>query len=263
METAAEKNNPPAAFKKCHGLLFTGGEGPDPRQIARVMEQAHPAKNSAAAPGTGYAVSGAEDDASGRLLVAAADSGLLLAESGGIIPDWIIGDMDSLAEADPAGLTRLAAYPPEKILRHPADKDFTDTELAFSLLRKKGCGKIWVIGGGGGRLDQLLGIRSLFERDDPPERWLTASDDIRCIGSAVVPSELAVSGHAPLFPVSVFPVGTGPWEAESSGLKWPLAGLPWARDFIAISNVAPAGTFTIKAKQGRFLVMWPYSHKSQ
>ena len=229
------------------GLIFTGGEGPQPQRIKAIMEEAC------------TAVSAAGD----KPLAVAADSGLLLAESAGVSVDWIVGDMDSLAElaesspgkiSGPGFIDRLAAYPPEKILRHPPDKDFTDTELAFFLLRES-CEKIWIIGGGGGRLDQLLGIRSLFERDDPPERWLTSADDIRCIGAAS--SELAVSGNDPLFPVSVFPLGCGPWEAESTGLKWPLAGLPWARDFIAISNVAPTGTFTIKAKQGRFLVMRP------
>ena len=221
------------------GLIFTGGEGPAPQRIIRIMEEAHQA-------------------AGDKPLIVAADSGLLLAETAGVGIDWIIGDMDSLAEHGKSGLNRLDAYPPENIIRHPHDKDFTDTELAFSLLREKNCGTIWIIGGGGGRLDQLFGIRSLFERDDPPERWITAADDIRCIGAVnSLVSELSVSHNSPLCPVSVFPLGCGPWEAESSGLKWPLAGLPWARDFIAISNEAPDGTFTITVRQGRFLVMWP------
>jgi len=221
------------------GLLFTGGEGPEPQHINTIMEEAN-------------AVSG------GELVLVAADSGLLLAQGSGAEVDWIIGDMDSLDEHDKNGLRRLDAYPPERVICHPHDKDFTDTELAFSLLREKNCGTIWIIGGGGGRLDQLFGIRSLFERDDPPERWITAADDIRCIGAVnSLVSELSVSHNSPLCPVSVFPLGCGPWEAESSGLKWPLAGLPWARDFIAISNEAPDGTFTITVRQGRFLVMWP------
>jgi thiamine pyrophosphokinase len=194
----------------------------------------------------------------GEPLIAAADSGLLLAEQAEIQSDWIVGDMDSLE----AELKRLAAYPPEIILRYPPDKDYTDTELAFSLLREKGCECIWIIGGGGGRLDQLLGIRSLFERDDPPGRWITAADDIYCIDAVEYSAECGVSAvlqkrvgfHAP---VAVFPLGVGPWEAESAGLKWPLAGLSWKRDFIAISNEAPGGDFTITALQGRFMVMSP------
>ena len=218
------------------GIIFTGGEGPLPHNIKSIFEEA-------------AAVNGSE------IVTAAADSGLLLAESGGISPGWIVGDMDSLGKDE----GRLGSYADEKILRYPRDKDFTDTELAFSLLREKGCRVIWIIGGGGGRLDQLFGIRSLFERADPPQRWITAVDDIFCIDPLCqnVSGVLSKQFNSAVFPVSVFPLGTGPWEAESSGLKWSLAGLKWGRDFIAISNEAEKGGFTITAKQGRFMVIAP------
>jgi len=185
-------------------------------------------------------------------VIAAADSGLLLAETVKLQPDWIIGDMDSLEPA------RLAACPPEKILRYPHDKDYTDTELALTLLREKNCEKIWIIGGGGGRIDQLFAIRSLFERDYPPERWVTGSEDIYCLQAEGVTSVLDISSdQVPFFPVSVFPLGVGPWEEESSGLKWSLAGLSWNRGFFGISNVAPDGVFSVRVKQGRFMVIIP------
>ena len=237
------------------GLIFTGGEGPLVDQILCIMGEAQ------ILPGN-------------RPVLVAADSGLLLAEKAGLTVDWIIGDMDSLpAEEKGSGVCsqhRLAAYPAEKILKFPEDKDFTDTELAFALLREKNCKRIWIIGGGGGRLDQLFGLRSLFERDDPPERWVTAADDIHCleapplqgckVSGFFIPSELLVSSahKTPLFPVSVFPLGTGPWEAESTGLKWSLSGLSWHRDFIAISNQAPEGNFSIRAIRGRFLTLMPF-----
>jgi thiamine pyrophosphokinase len=57
--------------------------------------------------------------------------------------------------------------------------------------------------------------------------------------------------------VSVLPLGEGPWEAASKGLKWSLSGLPWSRGFIAVSNVALEGVFSVEAKQGRFMVILP------
>jgi thiamine pyrophosphokinase len=217
------------------GIVFTGGEGPQPGAIRGSLTF--------------------------NPLIVAADSGLLLAEDAGFSPDWIIGDMDSV------DTERLAAYAPEKILSFPKDKDYTDTELAISLLRDKGCGPVWIIGGGGGRIAHLFGIRALFERDYPPERWITAAEDIRCIQSQppirlqsqppMLPSvlEFASGSRTPLDPVSVFPLGDGPWEAESTGLTWPLSNLCWSRGFFGLSNEAPEGAFTIRVKQGRFMVI--------
>jgi thiamine pyrophosphokinase len=188
------------------------------------------------------------EGASGRrTILAAADSGLVLAEAAGFRPHWIIGDMDSL---DPA---RLAPYPAEAVLPYPKDKDFTDTELAVSLLREQGCGEVWLIGGGGGRIDHLFAIRSLLERENPPARWITAAEDIRCL-EAPETLHIPVPGTVNL---SVFPLGAGPWQLESSGLKWPLAGLPWDRGFFGISNEALGRDCSIKAEQGRFMVILP------
>jgi thiamine pyrophosphokinase len=154
--------------------------------------------------------------------------------------------MDSLG--DPG---RLRNYPEERILRYPEDKDYTDTELALRLLWDKGCDETWLVGGGGGRLDHLLAIRSLFERDPGPGRWITAADDIR-----IITGDLSLE-ITPGSLVSVFPLGAGPWRAESRGLRWPLEGLPWDPGFFGISNRAGEGRFSIKAVEGRFLVILP------
>jgi thiamine pyrophosphokinase len=164
--------------------------------------------------------------------------------------------MDSLD--DPR---RLEKYPPERVLRYRTDKDYTDTELALSLLREKGCDETWLLGGGGGRLDHLLGIRSLFEREQFPARWLTAHEDVRCVEAGGTSGEASCSELSLEIPagslVSVFPLGTGPWKAESQGLKWPLAGLAWNRGFIGVSNVAETGNFSLRALEGRFMVISP------
>jgi len=188
-----------------------------------------------------------ESEAKNALLIAA-DSGLVHAERAGLKPDWIIGDMDSLNDD-----SRLAAYLPNRVIRFEQDKDYTDTELAFSHAAEQGCDDIWIIGGGGGRIDHLFGIRSLFERDIFPRRWITDTADIHCIckesGISCCPERGAV--------VSVFPLGGGPWEAKSKGLKWQLDGLSWDRGFFGLSNIAEEGRFSINAEQGRFMVILP------
>jgi thiamine pyrophosphokinase len=216
-------------MEKQRGIVFTGGEGPQPQILRRLLD--------------GFA--------EGALLVAA-DSGLLLAEAAGFRPDWIIGDMDSLGGED-----RLVSYPAERVIRHAADKDYTDTELALALLWEQGCDETWIVGGGGGRLDHLLGIRDLFERERFPRRWITAAEDIYCINDC---GGLTLALEPGIL-VSVFPLGGKlgglgkPWRAESMGLKWPLDNVRWERGFYGLSNVAVAPEITINVKQGQFLVI--------
>jgi thiamine pyrophosphokinase len=205
------------------GVAFIGGEGPCPDRRRRLLAETREG-----------------------ILISAADSGLMAAEEAGFRPDWVVGDMDSLD--DPA---RLEKYPPQRVLRYPRDKDYTDTELALSLLWEKGCAETWLLGGGGGRLDHLLGIRSLFERDRFPSRWLTAREDVRAVEA---PGELALE-IPPGGTVSVFPLGPGPWKAESRGLKWGLGALAWNRGFTGLSNVAEDGVFWVRALAGRFMVV--------
>jgi thiamine pyrophosphokinase len=156
--------------------------------------------------------------------------------------------MDSLD--DPR---RLEKYPPEQVLRWPPDKDDTDTELALKLLWEAGCGETWLIGGGGGRLDHLLAISALFEREKAPNRWLTASNDVR----RVIPGESIRLDLPPGSLVSVFPLGTGPWHVVSGSLKWPLNGVSWYRGYAGISNVSTGNPVTIDVAAGRFLVILP------
>jgi len=226
------------------GLIFTGGEGPAPQTIKRIIDTEIKSARTQNA------------------LIVAADSGLNAAENACVRPDWIIGDMDSL---DNCG--KLASYPPQNVIRHKHDKDFTDTELAFSLAKEKGCGEIWIIGGGGGRIDHLFGIKSMFERDDFPARWITSVDDIFCIDAGLKEQGTGIweqgTGKSFIFSVkkdasvAVFPLGDSLWEAKSTGLKWQLDNVKWNRGFFGLSNVALDGNFSITALKGRFMVITP------
>jgi thiamine pyrophosphokinase len=179
--------------------------------------------------------------------VAAADSGLAVAENAGLRPDWVVGDMDSLD--DPG---RLEKYPPERVRLFRADKDFTVTELALACLWEQGCDETWLAGGGGGRIDHIFAIRALFERERPPDRWITGAEDIRCLRPGQTLSLSLPSGSL----VSLFPLAADPWEAESLGLKWPLKGLSWNRGSFGVSNAAE-GDFSIRVIRGRFMVITP------
>lgn len=201
-------------------ILFIGGEGPRSELCKGLIKKGD--------------------------LIIAADSGLLKAEDFGFKPDWIIGDMDSLED-----LSRLSSYPKDIILQYPVDKDYTDTELALQLAWEKGCTDITMVGGGGGRTDHLLAITALFDRPRAPQRWFTETEMILAIENQL---HLSVPKNT-LF--SLFPVGDGPWQAESTGLRWPLSGLQWRRGVFGLSNRTTQSFCEIRVYSGRFLALLP------
>ena len=81
-------------------------------------------------------------------LVIAADSGLRTAESFGVRPSILLGDFDSLGE--PPSLDGV------EILRVPAEKDLTDTQLAVDVALSRGADSIVIIGGLGGAVAECL-----------------------------------------------------------------------------------------------------------
>ena len=85
-------------------------------------------------------------------VVIAADSGLDHATALGFAVDVIVGDLDS---ADPAAVDAAVAAG-TVVERHPEAKDATDLELALLAARTRGCERVVVVGGHGGRLDHFL-----------------------------------------------------------------------------------------------------------
>jgi thiamine pyrophosphokinase len=126
-----------------------------------------------------------------------------------------------------------------------------DTEIALNLLWDKGCDEVTLAGGGGGRLDHLLALRALFDRPRAPRRWVTDTEDTRCVEAGETLTLHPPSGAR----VSVLPAATGPWSATSQGLKWPLNNISIDNGWVGISNIAVSTEVVFTAIDGRFLVM--------
>lgn len=86
-------------------------------------------------------------------LLIAADGGATHCLSAGVIPDLIIGDLDSLSEQN---LNTLIAQGTE-VDRHPTAKNETDLELALLESIARGADQIQVYGALGDRWDMNLG----------------------------------------------------------------------------------------------------------
>ncbi len=202
------------------GLIFTGGKGPPPKKEVFNLIQ----------------------DIS---IVAAADSGLLLAKKFNIKPDFILGDMDSIKNAD----NILKKYPKERVLRYKREKDFTDTELALSFLAEKGCDKTIIIGGCGGRTDHFIGILYLFFREKHPDIWILKKEIVWNVEGIF--SLETKKGEI----VSLFPLSIEGCKMKSSGLKWELDSLDWKPGDTGISNIALGNRIEIEMIKGRLLLI--------
>src|SRR5690606_28039069 len=79
----------------------------------------------------------------GSDLVICADSGIEHAFNMGIMPDLLVGDMDSINHDTLEKANKLG------IARHnfPAEKDSTDTELALDIALAKGASEAILLGG--------------------------------------------------------------------------------------------------------------------
>src|SRR5438552_1988013 len=111
-----------------NALIFANGEIDDGEMVDRALAQA------------------------GDALIVAADGGVRVAEHYNLRVNTVIGDMDSLTDEQHQRLTEQQAT----ILKHPAEKDETDLELALIWAVKQGANWLRLVGATGGRLDQIL-----------------------------------------------------------------------------------------------------------
>jgi thiamine pyrophosphokinase len=175
--------------------------------------------------------------------ILAADSGFDLALQLGLTPDLLVGDLDSVARSE-----ALEAFPAEKIKKFAQEKDETDTEIGFRLLRGMGYTQIILAGGGGGRLDHFLGIVGMFERECPTH-WFTRREHIQ-----IVEKSLRFEGWKGQT-VSLFPLGEGVQGLGSEGLKWSLNGLHWKRGDAGISNLVTHDLGKVSVNEGKLLMI--------
>ena len=225
--------------------------------------------------------------------VIAADSGLEAAMEYGFTPDIILGDMDSLKDAD----SILKNFPAEKIIKHNPYKDFSDTELALDYAYEKIAGSVLdldsysdsaqnttrdffvtLIGGAGGRIDHLLGIFDLFSEEKRPSAWLYNNQVLWFAGQG---SGFEISNLKQNDYISVArPSGSrAGGKINSSGLEWESEhfrkeGMPslsnrisdkaFAADMVdktAFAADMADKKVSIKVEEGNFILILPVTAK--
>ena len=83
----------------------------------------------------------------------AVDGGLAPVKALGLVPDMIVGDLDT---AEPSLVEAFKEFPYIIWDIHAPEKDETDTELALRKAMASGCTHITILGATGGRFDHML-----------------------------------------------------------------------------------------------------------
>lgn len=84
-------------------------------------------------------------------VIYAVDGGLAVAETAGVMPDYLVGDFDT---ANPDLVERYETKC--ETLRHPPEKDATDTELAVEEAIGRGAQELILLGATGSRMDHTI-----------------------------------------------------------------------------------------------------------
>ena len=180
-------------------------------------------------------------------LLIAVDGGMRHMASLGLIPNLIIGDLDS---ANPALMQDYRTQGVE-IRTFPVDKDETDLEIALDASLDLGLESIWVVAALGGRMDQSLGNIFLLTRPD------LANYDIRLVDGLsevfLIRTSASINGEVGER-VSLLPL-SGPADGiHTQGLQFPLENETlYPHKTRGISNRLSSPSATISLQRGLLL----------
>jgi thiamine pyrophosphokinase len=208
-----------------HVVILANGQLPDPQRARRHIQAAD------------------------QLICA--DAGAVHAITLKVIPDVVVGDLDSLSPAHYATLKTAGV----RFEVHPQLKDKTDLELALQLAVAEGATEVDLLGTQGGRLDQALGNVLLLAR---PE-WATVRvrilegdqtawvlrDGQACTIAAAVGDTL-----------SLLPLTSQVHGVTLSGVRWPLRDRTlYLGDTLTLSNVLTQPSARIEVGTGILLIV--------
>ncbi len=180
----------------------------------------------------------------GALLIAA-DRGYLNLTENGYTPELLVGDFDSLGF--------VPAFSP--IIRHPAEKDDTDMELAVQCGLDRGCDTFILYGALGGRLDHTLANLQLLSRLSKAgcRAFIAGSGTA---AASVTDGTLCFNENA-AGTISVFALGERAEGVTLKGLKYPLTdAVLTCDDPLGVSNEFTGLPSSVTVKSGTLTVLW-------
>lgn len=173
----------------------------------------------------------------------------------GILPEIVIGDLDSIGEDTLFELTSADV----EIKQYSEDKDETDLELALRYAVELRPSTVLIVGALGGRLDQTLANLSILTDPTLPGIDIRMDDGVEevffCRAVASKGGQAEVQGR------SGDVVSLVPWNAlvegvATEGLQWPLySETLFPSKSRGISNVMLGNTASVHIQTGLLLIV--------
>ncbi len=185
----------------------------------------------------------------------AVDGGFLYCEMMGLVPDLILGDLDSIGEEGAARLASIHERVPESVIILPAQKDDTDMLAAIRIALEKGCDDFLIYGGMGGRLEHTIAnIQCLqFLKDNGAKGYLMdGTGMVLLVQDETVCFQEGLEGY-----LSLFSMGEQAEGVTLEGLKYPLKDYTVKNSYpIGISNEFLEGQAArVTVKKGTLLII--------
>ncbi|SPH16750.1 hypothetical protein DEA8626_00261 [Defluviimonas aquaemixtae] len=170
----------------------------------------------------------------------AADGGVNVAVAMGLVPEAVIGDLDSASEA------ALSAVPKDQIWP-VKEQDTTDFEKCLARIKAP---VILAVGFAGSRLDHLLAVFAALARYPGCNCVVIGDEDVIFLAPRVLSLDLPAGTRVSLFPL-------GPVTGRSEGLEWPIAGIEFAPDGRIGTSNRVTGPVTLSFDAEKMLVLLP------
>lgn len=175
----------------------------------------------------------------------AADGGANVALAEGLVPELVIGDLDSI-------LPEVRARLPADRLVHVAEQVTTDFEKCLSRINAP-----YVLGLGflGPRIDHTLAVFGAMSRLAGRNCILLGEEDLIFVCPPQIDLALSAGTRVSLFPMA--PVG-----GQSRGLRWPIDGLAFAPTGLGGTSNEATGPVTLAIEAPSMLVILPVERLS-
>lgn len=182
-------------------------------------------------------------------IVIAADAGLRNVERFNITPDYIVGDFDSL-EYIPDGIN---------VIKHPVQKDETDTILAVDVAFEKGFNNFIIYGCLGGRLDQTVASIQTASYITEKSGNAVLIDNETFL--TVLKNNYVCFSKENKGTVSVFSLTGKSYGINETNLLYELKGAELTSDYpLGVSNEFVGKEAEISVENGKICVIWNGKH---